>query len=40
MSHSLVTVIAVLLAPLAALHAADNKPTKPNILYILADDKY
>jgi arylsulfatase A-like enzyme len=27
----------ILLAPLAALHAADT-PSKPNIVYILADD--
>jgi arylsulfatase A-like enzyme len=29
---------AVLLAPLALLHAAENKPSKPNVLFILADD--
>ena len=39
MKHIL-TVIALLLAPLAALHAASTpRPaTKPNIIYILADD--
>ena len=32
---------ALLLAPLAVLHAADTKPpAKPNIIVILADDKY
>lgn len=28
----------LLLAPLAAVHAAENKPVKPNIIFILADD--
>ena len=34
----LVTLLALLLAPLAALHAADAPAQKPNILVILADD--
>ncbi len=37
MKPTLIT--ALLLAPLAALHAAPDKPVaKPNILYLLADD--
>jgi len=31
-------IAALLLAPLAVMHAAENKPTKPNIVFILADD--
>ena len=30
---------ALLLAPLAALHGAETKPTKPNIIFILTDDQ-
>jgi len=29
---------ALLLAPLAALHAADKQPTRPNIIFLLTDD--
>ena len=36
-NHSIVTLAALLLAPLAALHAAETPP-RPNILYIMADD--
>ena len=39
--HTLVAfTAALLLAPLAAMHAADRSklPTKPNIVFILADD--
>ena len=38
MRHSFALLAALLLAPLAALHAAETNPTKPNILLILADD--
>ncbi|MGO8749362.1 MAG: sulfatase family protein [Thermoguttaceae bacterium] len=38
MNPSRLTLAALLLAPVAALNAAENKPAKPNILYILADD--
>ena len=39
MNQMLLSLTALLLAPLAVLHAADAaKPTKPNILVILADD--
>jgi hypothetical protein len=40
MIHTLILLTALLLAPLAALYAADApKPaTKPNIIFILADD--
>jgi len=35
----LLTLTALLLAPLTALHAADaSKPAKPNIVFFLADD--
>ena len=34
----LLALAALLFAPLAALHAADEQPTKPNIIVILADD--
>lgn len=37
MRHTPALLIAVLLVPLAALHAADA-PLKPNIIFILADD--
>jgi arylsulfatase A-like enzyme len=36
MKHTILTLTALLLAPLAALHAAD--PSKPNVVYIMADD--
>jgi hypothetical protein len=43
--HAIIFMIALLLAPLAALHAAETKPDfaktaegRPNILIILADD--
>ena len=38
MNPSLPTLAALLLVPLAVIQAADNKPAKPNIVYILADD--
>ena len=38
MKHTLLTLTTLLLAPLAALHAAENRATKPNIIFILADD--
>ena len=38
MKATLILLTAPLLAPLAALHAADAPKSKPNILYILADD--
>jgi arylsulfatase A-like enzyme len=39
MKHVTIALTALLLAPLAALHAADaSKPIKPNILVIVADD--
>lgn len=38
MKHTLTLLAVLLLTPLAALNAADAKPTKPNILIILADD--
>jgi arylsulfatase A-like enzyme len=38
MKPTLTLLTALLLAPLAALHAADERNTKPNILVILADD--
>ena len=37
MKPTLTIIPALLLAPLAALHAAAS-PAKPNIVYILADD--
>src|SRR5439155_17261068 len=38
-SHLLLTLTALLLAPVVTLYAADPaKPTKPNILVIVADD--
>ncbi|MDO8539425.1 MAG: sulfatase-like hydrolase/transferase [Opitutaceae bacterium] len=36
--YALLTLIAVLLAPLAALHAGEAPALKPNVLLILADD--
>ena len=38
MKHTILTLTALLLAPLAALPAAETRPAKPNILLILADD--
>ena len=38
MKHILPIIAALLLAPLAALHAADVPPQKPNILFVIADD--
>ena len=38
MKHTLTLVTSLLLAPLAALHAAEK--TKPNIVIILADDPF
>ncbi len=42
MKHILTLLTALLLAPLAALDAADapKEAAKPNIIVILADDKY
>jgi arylsulfatase A-like enzyme len=38
MKHPLTLVTMLLLAPLAALHAADTAPAKPNLIFILSDD--
>jgi arylsulfatase A-like enzyme len=38
MKHAIV-LVALLLSPLAALHAADATPSKPNILFLFADDQ-
>ena len=38
MKHTLTLLAALLLAPLAALHAADALGKKPNILLIYTDD--
>jgi len=38
MKHSTTLFTALLLAPLAAVHAADTPPAKPNIVVIVADD--
>jgi arylsulfatase A len=39
MKHTLLSLTALLLVPLAAIHAAElPRPTKPNIIFILADD--
>ena len=38
MKHTLTLIITLLLAPLAALHAADTPAKRPNILHIHADD--
>jgi arylsulfatase A-like enzyme len=38
MKHPLTFLATLLLAPLAALQGADDKPAKPNILFVLADD--
>ena len=40
MKHTLTFFIALLLAPFAAMHAADKSHSKPNVILILADDKY
>ena len=41
MKHIFLALAAVLLVPLTALYAADApRPAKPNIVFILADDKY
>jgi len=37
-SHSCSIFVAALLSPVTALHAAETKPAKPNIIIILADD--
>lgn len=39
MKHTLILVTALLLAPLAALRAADAPTKKPNIVFILTDDQ-
>ncbi|MCX6875170.1 MAG: sulfatase-like hydrolase/transferase [Verrucomicrobia bacterium] len=38
MKYTYLILTALLLAPLAALHAADPPAKKPNIVFILADD--
>ena len=38
MKHPLTLFATLLLAPLAALHAADATPAKPNLIFILSDD--
>jgi arylsulfatase A-like enzyme len=38
MKHILTLLAALLLAPLAALHAADSPIQRPNVVYLLADD--
>ena len=38
MKHALTLLTTLLLAPLAALQAAERKPAKPNILLMVADD--
>ena len=40
MKPTLTLLTALLLAPLILLHAADAPAKRPNILVILADDKY
>ena len=40
MKHIFLLLTVLLLVPLAALHAAEPKPAKPNIVFILFDDKY
>ena len=40
MKPNLSLLTALLLAPLAALHAADAPEQQPNIILFLADDKY
>ncbi len=37
MKHALYLLIALMLAPLSALHAADAKSAKPNIIFLLAE---
>lgn len=39
MKHTLILFTALLLAPLAALHAAEPPAKKPNIIFILTDDQ-
>ena len=39
MKHVIALLIALLLAPVAPLHATEAKPDKPNILVILSDDQ-
>jgi arylsulfatase A-like enzyme len=39
MNHTLTLLTALLLAPLAALHAGDGPRQKPNVVFILADDQ-
>ena len=36
--HTVIALAVLLLAPLAALHAANTPQAKPNILFIVADD--
>ncbi|MCU0873032.1 MAG: hypothetical protein MUE50_11895 [Pirellulaceae bacterium] len=38
MKHTLPFLIALLLAPLAALHAAEPPAKKPNVLFVVFDD--
>jgi iduronate 2-sulfatase len=38
MKHFITPLIALLFAPLAALHAADTPKQKPNVLFIISDD--
>ena len=38
MRYILTLITALLLAPLAALHAADSPKQKPNVLFIISDD--
>ncbi len=41
MKHQLTRITALLLAPLAALHAADSTPSmKPNVLFICTDQQH
>jgi arylsulfatase A-like enzyme len=39
LKHTLPLLTALLLAPLAALRAADDKPARPNVLFLFADDQ-
>jgi hypothetical protein len=38
MQYTIALLTALLLAPLAALHAADAPKQRPNVIFILADD--
>ena len=38
MRQTIIPLTVLLLAPLAALHAAETKPAKPNLVVILIDD--